>query len=43
MFCEIVSSKKESVKYLNNGGVRIIGDKFDNNIKKRKDLIKKSY
>ncbi len=42
-FCEIVSSKIENVNYLNNGGVGgIIGDKFDNNNKKRKDLIQKA-
>ena len=42
-FCEIVSGKSENVDYLINGGVGgIIGDKFDNNLRKRKDLILKA-
>lgn len=42
-FCEIITNKKIKVDYLINGGVGgIIGDQFDNNIKKREKLIKKA-
>ena len=41
-FCKIITSKKTDVEYIINGGVGgIIGDNYDNNKKKRANLINK--
>ena len=38
--CEVVSDKTENISFFSNGGIGgIIGDEFDNNVNKRKDLI----
>ena len=42
-YCQIITSKKTNVEYVNNGGIGgIIGDEFDNNKKKRSNLINKA-
>ena len=42
-YCKIITSKKSLVEYIINGGIGgIIGDEFDNNKKKRSQLINKA-